>query len=69
MEALVYKDNQELVNIFCQDCQKRERRGCKDMEPINCDIVKGYMLEQQENGYKVAVGKFYIEPIKEGGEK
>lgn len=38
------------------------------MEPINCEIVKGYMLEQQENGYKVAVGKFYIEPIMEGGE-
>ena len=63
MEALVYKDNQELVNIFCQDCQKRERRGCKEMEPINCDIVKGYMMEQQENGYQVIVGKFKIEAI------
>lgn len=63
METLVYKDNQELVNIFCQDCQKRERRGCKEVEPINCEIVKGYLLEQQENGYQVIVGKFKIEAI------
>ena len=63
MEALVYKNNQELVNVFCKDCQKRERRGCKDMEPINCDIVKGYMLEQQEIGYEIIVGKFKIKAI------
>ena len=63
MEALIYNDNQDLVRIFCQDCQKRERRGCKDMEPMNCDIVKGYMMEQQENGYGIIVGKFKIEAI------
>ena len=63
MEALVYKNNQDLVRIFCQDCQKRERRGCKDMEPINCETVKGYMLEQQENGYEIIVGKFKIKAI------
>lgn len=60
MEALVYKNNKELVNIFCKDCQKRERRGCKDMEPMNCDIIKGYMIEQQENGYEIIIGKFKI---------
>lgn len=63
METLVYKNNQELVNIFCKDCQKRERRGCKEVEPMNCDIVKGYMLEQQENGYGIIVGKFKIKAI------
>lgn len=63
MEALVYKNNQELVNIFCKDCQKRERRGCKEVEPMNCDIVKGYMQEQQENGYEIIVGKFKIKAI------
>lgn len=64
METLHYKDNQELVKIFCKDCQRRERRGCKDVEPMNCEIVKGYMLEQQENGYQVAVGKFIVTPKK-----
>lgn len=34
------------------------------MEPINCEIVKGYMQEQQENGYLVAVGKFIVTPKK-----
>lgn len=30
---------------------------------MNCDIVKGYMLEQQENGYEIIVGKYKIEAI------
>lgn len=63
MEALAYRNYQELVYCFCKDCQKRERRGCKDMEPMNCDIVKGYMMEQQENGYEIIVGKFKIKAI------
>lgn len=33
------------------------------MEPMNCDIVKGYMLEQQENGYEIIIGKFKIKAI------
>lgn len=64
MEAIAYRNNQELVNCFCKDCMKRERRGCKDMEPMNCDIVKGYMLEQQENGYQIEIGKFIVHPKK-----
>ena len=69
METLVYKNYQWLKDIFCKDCQKRERKGCRDNDPIDCDIVKGYFLERNEDGYQIQVGKFILKPIREeGGE-
>lgn len=63
MEVLKYDNYQWLRDIFCKDCMKRERKGCKDMDPMDCNIVKGYFIERNEDGYQIQVGKFIIKPI------
>lgn len=68
MAVIVYNNYQWLKDVFCKDCMHRERRGCKETDPMNCDIVRGYFLERNEEGYKIQVGKFIVKPIMEGGE-
>lgn len=67
METLKYNNYQWLKDVFCKDCEKRERHGCKGNDPIDCEMVKNYFHERNDDGYRIQVGKFILIPIKEEG--
>lgn len=63
MEALAYKNYRELVNAHCQDCERRNQHGCRDVDPLDCMRVNDALKKKQEDGYMIFVGHFEIKPL------
>lgn len=63
METIHYKNFRALQNSHCEDCSIRLNRGCRYVDPMDCDVVNKAIRDKQEEGYKITVGRFKIEAL------
>lgn len=68
-QTLCFLNYREFVTANCESCPKREKQGCRDVDPMDCSIAADLCRIQNEKGYQVIVGQFTVTPLpKKGGE-
>lgn len=63
-KSMCFKNYQEFAQANCEDCQRMKEQGCRNMDPLECDLAVELVKAQNEKGYQVVVGKFIIQPKK-----
>ena len=62
--VLSFGNHLEFVTANCVGCPKRDKQGCRDVDPMTCQRAVDLVKTQNEKGYQVVVGKFIIQSKK-----
>ena len=62
-QTLCFLNYREFVTANCESCPKREKQGCRDVDPMDCSIAADLCRIQNEKGYQVIVSQFVVTPI------
>jgi hypothetical protein len=63
METICYKNHEALKQAFCRDCESLRTQGCRETDPMDCDVALDAIAKKLDDGYKIVVGRMTIEPV------